>query len=74
MTDPREIAASLTEAQRVIMLGHLVEITPEEAEQLEEWGLKLAARREKFTVEKLVWPITDLGLAVRHHLEGKAGG
>lgn len=71
MTDIETMAKGLTGAQRDIMLGHLVEIPPEEASALEEMGLKLQSRTEKVLVKRIVWPITKKGLAVRDYLKGE---
>ena len=62
------IAKGLTKAQRDIMLGHMVEIPPEEAESLEAKGLKEPSYLVETVVYKRVWPITPLGLEVRRHL------
>ena len=65
--DPEQMAALLTKAQREIMLGHLVDIPPEECGELEELGLKNAAYfHEEADYRRMVWPITPLGLAVRN--------
>ena len=69
MTDPREIAARLTEAQRDILSGHLVEIPPDEAQTLIDLDLKGEPYFIRETVSRKVWPITPLGLAVRAELE-----
>ncbi len=75
-TDPQiaEIAAVMSEAQRVVMLGELIEITPEECEQLEAWGLKepLGDPEKRTSGGMLIWPITPRGLAVRRHLQSVA--
>ena len=65
MTDPAAIAVGLSPAQRDIMLGHMVEITPEESQQLEDMGLKGKMTFEYIRVRKMTWPITKAGLAVR---------
>lgn len=67
--EPEQIAAGLTEAQRDTMLGHLVEISPEEARQLEDMGLKSPPFTVIERVSKIVWPITKTGHAVRAVLE-----
>jgi hypothetical protein len=70
MTDIPTIAAGLTKAQRTIMLGHQIDIPPEEADQLEELDLKQPAYfHETHDTRRMVWPITPLGLAVREYLQ-----
>lgn len=66
-----EIAGKLTEAQRDIMMGHMVEIPPQDAEQLEVWGLKEPQRKITETITRTIWPITQRGLAVRNYLNGE---
>lgn len=67
-----EIAANLTSAQRCIILGQMVEIPPEEAQQLIDLGLKLPEREEQVLVTRRWWPITVAGLEVRELLIGGA--
>jgi hypothetical protein len=64
-----DIAAKLTKAQRDTMLGHMVEIPPEEADALEAMGLKEPSYVVETVVHRRVWPITPLGLEVRNHLK-----
>ena len=71
MSGAAEIAAGLTKAQRDTMLGHMVEIPPNEADALEAMGLKGPPYVVKTVVHKRVWPITPLGLEVRAILERK---
>lgn len=68
MTDIVQIAAGLTKAQIDTILGHMVEIPPEEADELERLGLKGKSFVEEVVVYKRVWPITETGLAVRARL------
>lgn len=70
MTDVETIAERLTEAQRDTMLGHLVEISPDEAQALIDAGLKEKPFEQKEIVMRQVWPTTKKGLAVRNHLKG----
>ena len=74
MTDVASIAEGLSEAQRDTMMGHMVEIPPEEAEQLQALGLKKPSFEMQQVVTKRVWPITTLGLAVRKHLGNSNAG
>ena len=73
---PEQIAAvagKLTKAQRDIVAGHLVDIPPEEAEQLEALGLKgVEYWHEEEWGRRMIWPILPLGLAVRDYLEKEA--
>ena len=66
------LAKGLTKAQRDTMLGHMVEIPPEEADELERLGLKEPSYVVETVVHKRVWPITETGLAVRAHLQGES--
>lgn len=74
MTNPTvaELAAGLSEAEKDIMLGHLVDIPPEEGERLLELGLKGECyfHHEPGT-RRMIWPITPLGLATRAHLSSQ---
>ncbi|MDG2515568.1 hypothetical protein P7B04_23120 [Sphingobium yanoikuyae] len=73
MTPAHQIAEKLTEAQRDIMIGHLVDIPPHEAAELEELGLKEPAYFDnpESASRRLIYPITPLGLAVRAILLSK---
>jgi len=62
------IAEGLTQAQRDIILGHLVDIPPDESDQLESMALKGEMFFEWVRVRKVTWPITPLGLSVRSYL------
>ena len=66
MDSAGERAAELTNAQRDIMCGHLVEIPPEDCDDLIERGLKGQDYwHEEANGRRLIWPITPLGLTVR---------
>jgi len=73
MTPAHQIAEKLTEAQRDIMIGRLVDIPPHEAAELEELGLKEPAYFDnpESASRRLIYPITTLGLAVRAILLSK---
>lgn len=64
------LADSLSDAQRLVMLGELVEVTPDECDQLEELGLRLPTPRHGKRTDggMLIWPITPLGLELRAFL------
>jgi hypothetical protein len=75
VSDVAQIAAGLTLPQRVIMLGDLYDIPPEDCDELESLGLKGAAYfhpDEHSEDRRMVWPITPLGLAVRAYLQDAA--
>ena len=69
MTDVKKIAEELTQAQRDTMLGHLVEISPDEAQALIDAGLKEKPFEQKEIITRQVWPATKKGLALRDHLK-----
>lgn len=69
MSRAEEVAGKLTKAQRDTMLGHMVEIPPEEADALEAMGLKMPSYVVATVVHKRVWPVTPLGLEVRRILQ-----
>ena len=73
MTQPEleRLAASLSEAQRDTIMGHIVEIPPEEYEQLIELGLKEPPKVERVVYNHTYWPITETGLALRNHLQAQ---
>ena len=70
MTEAERIAAGLTEAQRDTILGHMVEIPPEEYEELQALGLKGEPEKQRVVYYRTIYPITDKGLAVRAILQG----
>lgn len=63
--DLEALAAKLTEAQREIMLGEIVDIPPEEVDGLKALGLK---GEEYIHDGRLIWPITNDGLQLRAHI------
>jgi len=66
ITQAEAIAAGLTLNMREIMIGNLIDIPPEEADELEAAGLKLPAYfHEEGDGRRMIWPITPLGLEVR---------
>jgi hypothetical protein len=71
-TEVEQALAGLTDAMRDTMLGHMVEVTPDESDLLITMGLKEKPYSYTETVKRTVWPVTSLGLAVRTRL--KASG
>ena len=67
MDDVKKIAEGLTEAQRSVLRGEYVEITPEECDGLVDAGLTGPPQRVG-TYGPVVDPLLPLGLAVRSHL------
>lgn len=63
---PAQIASKLTKAQRDIMLGHLVDIPPDESDALKAADLKGDAFfHDEGDYRRMVWPITPKGLELR---------
>ncbi len=70
-----ETIAKLTLAQRDIMLGHMVEIPPEDCDELIALGLKGEEYFDESGAERrMVWPITRAGLQVRAALQENHDG
>jgi guanyl-specific ribonuclease Sa len=70
--EAREVAKRLTAAQRDTMLGHMVEISPDEAAELIALGLKGGPFEQHYSGTRTVWPITANGLEVRAIIQAES--